>query len=164
MGTGSLCAHRLMLVLGYVLHCFVLLLWSCFKMASDRTKWSTYVDSHISGTQGVNTTPFCAAGTQALVPGNKVWTTLQFSNQRLHWKQGFDTGVLILASSQIWLWQYNIDPGEVLCPAVLVKTRVCGGCSVSRAHKTFLRSSYQVFFSLPGWIFSHIISTYWSRS
>ena len=49
-------------------------------------------------------------------------------------------GVLILASSQIWLWQYNIDPGEVLCPAVLVKKRVCGGCSVSRAHKTFLRS------------------------
>ena len=27
-----------------------------------------------------------------------------------------------------------------MCPAVLVKTRVCGGCSVSRAHKTCLRS------------------------
>ena len=37
------------------------------------------------------------------------------------------------------LWQCNIHPGEVLCPAVLVKTRVCGGCSVSRAHRTSLR-------------------------
>ena len=27
-----------------------------------------------------------------------------------------------------------------MCPAVLLKTRVCGGCSVSRAHKTFLSS------------------------
>ena len=27
-----------------------------------------------------------------------------------------------------------------VCPAVLVKIKVCGGCSVSRAHKTFLRS------------------------
>ena len=27
-----------------------------------------------------------------------------------------------------------------MCPAVLVETRVCGGCSVSRAHKTSLRS------------------------
>jgi len=38
----------------------------------------------------------------------------------------------------IWLsrmWQWNIDPGEVYCPAVLVKTRVCGGFSVLRAHK-----------------------------
>ena len=38
------------------------------------------------------------------------------------------------------LWQCNIDPGEDLCPAVLVKTRVCGGFSFSRAHKTSLRS------------------------
>ena len=29
---------------------------------------------------------------------------------------------------------------QVLCPAVLVKTRVCEGCSVSQAHKPFLRS------------------------
>ena len=27
-----------------------------------------------------------------------------------------------------------------VCPAVLVKIKVCGGCSVSRAHKTFFRS------------------------
>ena len=38
------------------------------------------------------------------------------------------------------LWLCNIDPGEVFCPAVLVKTTVCRGCSVSRAHKTSLRS------------------------
>ena len=38
------------------------------------------------------------------------------------------------------MWQGNIELREVLCPAVLVKTRFCGGCSVSRAHKTFLRS------------------------
>ena len=42
-------------------------------MASDRAKWSNYVHSYISGTQGVNTTPFCA-GTQALSPGHQVWT------------------------------------------------------------------------------------------
>ena len=38
------------------------------------------------------------------------------------------------------LWQCNINPGEVLCPAVLVKTRVCGGCPVLWAYKTSLRS------------------------
>ena len=46
---------------------------SCFKMASDRTKWRNYVYSHILGTQGVNTPPFCA-GTEALAPGHQVWT------------------------------------------------------------------------------------------
>ena len=46
---------------------------SNFKMASDTVKWSNYVYSYMSGTQGVNTTPFCD-GTQALVPGRKVWT------------------------------------------------------------------------------------------
>ena len=30
---------------------------TCFKMASDWAQWSKYVDSYISGTQGVNT-PF----------------------------------------------------------------------------------------------------------
>ena len=43
-------------------------------------------------------------------------------------------------SSSLRLWQYNIDPGEILCATILVKTRVCRGCSVSRAHKTSLRS------------------------
>ena len=38
------------------------------------------------------------------------------------------------------LWQGNVDPGEDLCPAVSVKTRVCGGFSFSRAHKTSLKS------------------------
>ena len=42
-------------------------------MASDRTKWSNYVHSHMLGTQGVNTMPFCA-GTEALAPGLQVWT------------------------------------------------------------------------------------------
>ena len=36
--------------------------------------------------------------------------------------------------------QSNIDLREGLCSAVFVKTRVCGACSVSWAHKTFLRS------------------------
>ena len=48
---------------------------SCFKMASDRAKWSNDVHSHMSGTQSVNTTPFCS-GTQALVPEHQVWTAL----------------------------------------------------------------------------------------
>ena len=42
-------------------------------MASDRAKWSKYVHSHMSGTQSVNTTPFCA-GTQVLVPEHQVCT------------------------------------------------------------------------------------------
>ena len=49
------------------------LLSSCFKMESDRAKWSNYVHSHISGTQSVNTTPLCA-GTEALVLEHQVWT------------------------------------------------------------------------------------------
>ena len=48
---------------------------SCFKTASDSAKWSYDVRSHISGTQSVNTTPFCA-GTQVLVPEHQVWTAL----------------------------------------------------------------------------------------
>ena len=51
---------------------------SCFKMASDRAKWSNYVYSHISGTQSVNTTPLIA-GTQVLVPVHQVWTAPIFS-------------------------------------------------------------------------------------
>ena len=46
---------------------------SYFKVAPDRAKWSNYVHSHISGTQSVNTTPFCAV-TQALVLKHQVWT------------------------------------------------------------------------------------------
>ena len=36
-------------------------------------KYGNYVHSHITGTQNVNTTPFCA-GNQALVPEYQVWT------------------------------------------------------------------------------------------
>ena len=46
---------------------------SCFRMASDRAKWSNDVHSHISGTQSVTTTPFCA-GSQSFDPENQVWT------------------------------------------------------------------------------------------
>ena len=35
------------------------LLSSCFKMTSDRAKWSNYVYSYISSTQGVNITRSC---------------------------------------------------------------------------------------------------------
>ena len=49
-------------------HSFVLysLLSSCFKMASEKAKWSDYPHSYISGTQGVNTTPCCVVNTPAL--------------------------------------------------------------------------------------------------
>ena len=62
------------------------LLNSCFKMASDRTKWSNYVHSHMSGIQSVSTTPFCAC-TLALVPEHQVymWTAPEIQvkgNQR----------------------------------------------------------------------------------
>ena len=42
------------------------LLSSCFKIASHGEKWSNYVHNHISDTQGVKTTPFCA-GTLVLI-------------------------------------------------------------------------------------------------
>ena len=40
-------------------------------------KRSNYVNSHISLTQGVNTTPFCA-GTQVLAPEHQVWAAHYF--------------------------------------------------------------------------------------
>ena len=158
VGTGSLCAHRLMLVLGYVLHCFALLPWPCFKMASDRMKWSTYVDSPISGTQGVNTTPFCAWVPRHWFPGTTWGQHPDLVTNRRCTENKVLVGVLFLASWLIWLWQYNIDPGEVLCPAVLLKTRVCGGCSVSQAHKTFLRSILSVYICPQIW-FQSILSS-----
>ena len=45
-------------------------------MASDRAKWSNYVHGYISGTQGVDTTPFCA-GTQPHVLEHQVWKAPQ---------------------------------------------------------------------------------------
>ena len=42
------------------------------QQTTDWAKWSNYVHSHISGTQCVNTTPFCAS-TQALVPEHQMW-------------------------------------------------------------------------------------------
>ena len=65
------CVHTIFVSAGQSTALFSLLS-SCFKMASDRAKWSNYVHSHISGTQSVNTTPFCAS-TQALVPNHQVW-------------------------------------------------------------------------------------------
>ena len=50
------------------------LLSSCFEMASDKAKWSNFIQSHISGTKSVNTKPFCA-GIQALIPEYQVWTS-----------------------------------------------------------------------------------------
>ena len=47
------------------------LLSSCFKMASDKAKWSNYIQSHIWGTKSVNTKPFCA-GIQAPIPEYQV--------------------------------------------------------------------------------------------
>ena len=50
------------------------LLSSCFKMASDKARWSNYVNSRTKyGFQGVKTTPF-SAGTQAVDPQHQVWT------------------------------------------------------------------------------------------
>ena len=50
------------------------LLSSCFKMSSDKARWSNYVHSHTKyGFKGVKTTPF-SAGTQAVVPQHQVWT------------------------------------------------------------------------------------------
>ena len=80
---------------------------SCLKMASDRAKWSNDVHSHISGTQRVTTTPFCA-GTQAFVPEQQVWTALytkgafqtsQLTNRTGHFKneKGFFKSYSLLA-------------------------------------------------------------------
>ena len=61
------------------------LLSACFKMASDRAKWSNYEHSHISGTQSVNTAPFCA-GTQALVPEHQLRTVTYSTAEILVWE------------------------------------------------------------------------------
>ena len=74
VGVGSLCPHNFCKF--WQSTTLFSLLSSCFKMACDRAKWSNYVHSHISDTQGVNTTPFCAC-TQTLVPGHQVWTPLR---------------------------------------------------------------------------------------
>ena len=68
VGTGPVCAHRFFS--SVAIHRFVILQSSCFKkMASDREKWSNYVNSCISGTHGVDfATPFWT-GTMALIPG-----------------------------------------------------------------------------------------------
>ena len=50
------------------------------------------------------------------------------------------TAIMRIFQHRKRLWQSNIDLREGLCSAVFVKTRVCGGCSVSWAQKTFVRS------------------------
>ena len=68
------CEHTIFVSSGQSTALFSLL-GSCFKMASDWAKWSSYVHSLISDTQSVNTAPFCA-GTQALVPEHQVWPSV----------------------------------------------------------------------------------------
>ena len=76
--TGSLCAHNIKnFVSSGQSTALFLLLSSCVKMASNRAKLSHYVHSHISGTQKVNTTLYCA-GNQALVPGHRVDNPFKF--------------------------------------------------------------------------------------
>ena len=67
----SPCVHTIFVRSGQSTALFSVLS-SCFKMASDRAKWND-VRSHISGTQSVTTTPFCA-GSQSFDPENQVWT------------------------------------------------------------------------------------------
>ena len=72
-------------------------------MVSDRAKSIFYVHSYISGTQGVNTKPFCAS-TQALFPGHQVRTG----------QLGFDwIKIKIISSSQIKMnylhWCYHLS-------------------------------------------------------
>ena len=55
-------------------HCFVLAAQLVSKWClTGRNGITMYTVSHISGTQSVNTTPFCA-GVQSLVLGDQVWT------------------------------------------------------------------------------------------
>ena len=54
---------QFLLVLGHVVHCFVLDVLTAklnFKMASAKAKWSDHLHSYIPGTQCVKPTPFCA--------------------------------------------------------------------------------------------------------
>ena len=71
VSTGSVCVHRD--VTSEAVQCFALAFSSCFKMSSDKARWSNYVHSHTNGFKGVKTTPF-SAGTQAVVPQHQVWT------------------------------------------------------------------------------------------
>lgn len=58
VGIRSLCAHRFCYLILRTSSALYSLLRSCIKMASDKAKCSTYVQSHINGSQGVNATPF----------------------------------------------------------------------------------------------------------
>ena len=63
MSTGSLCAHNFCKFCA--VHCFVLAAKLIFQSGIWQGKMQyNYVHRHISGTQSVNTTAFCA-GTQA---------------------------------------------------------------------------------------------------
>ena len=79
------------------------------------------------------------------VPGIEPATSRSAVKSSTNWA---NPAVVIPVGGRLWellakklgLWQCNNDLGEVLCSAVLVETRVCGVSSVSRAHKTSLRS------------------------
>ena len=76
-----------------------------------------------------------AASVRALVGGREgglVGSSLRRKRQK-------GKGIRRKKKREWGLWQWNIEPGEViLCPAVSVKRRVCGVCSVSRAHRISL--------------------------
>ena len=75
LALGNLSGYRVlvfMLVLGESSTLYSVLS-SHFTVACGRAKWSKHVHSNTSGTQGANTTSFCA-GTQAIVLGHQVWT------------------------------------------------------------------------------------------
>ena len=88
------------------------LLRSCFRMASDRAKWSNYVHGHMAGTQGVNTTPFCA-GTQTLLHAHQVWTpSYTVASLRINYCFFFSNYNSVLKNSFISkksaFWQVNL--------------------------------------------------------
>ena len=62
------------------------------------------------------------------------------NNEKILDRAGHELDTFVGHNSYSGLCQCNVDPGEILYPAVLVKTRVCEGCSVLWAHKTSFRS------------------------
>ena len=135
----GLCVHTL-----FVSSALHSLLSSCFKMASDREKWSNYEHSCISGAQGVNATPVCV-GTQALVSEHQVCTAPKTSKkwpweskmcellaQRTSWNSSFLLSLLrflIFARSCIkkreeflwWIWKHT-NVWELLIKSTVLVT------------------------------------------
>ena len=124
VGTGSLCAHCFCQFWGREVLQFVLVdkLMSCFKMASDRAKWSNYEQSHIRYSKCEHTTILCRyPGTGSRVPSVEMpfqhSSSLQLG-ERSCLKKNLKSDWWSVTSKQLFLDVFFCDQGFLLHQAV----------------------------------------------